>query len=110
MGNISQEIIYGNTIEENGLDKLLEKIKEKLKLDSIVNKDMSYLSNIREITLVNKANEAIKNANESLKKELPIDMIEIDLKNAWEYLGEIIGEAYEDELVDNIFSNFCLGK
>lgn len=110
LGNISQEIIYGNTIEENGLDKLLEKIKEKLKLDSIVNKDMSYLSNIREITLVNKANEAIKNANESLKKELPIDMIEIDLKNAWEYLGEIIGEAYEDELVDNIFSNFCLGK
>ena len=110
LGNISQEIIYGNTIEENGLDKLLEKIKEKLKLDSIVNKDMSYLSNIREITLVNKANEAIKNANESLKKKLPIDMIEIDLKNAWEYLGEIIGEAYEDELVDNIFSNFCLGK
>ena len=71
---------------------------------------MSYLSNIRQITLVNKANEAIKNASKSLKKEMPIDMIEIDLKNAWEYLGEIIGEAYEDELVDNIFSNFCLGK
>ena len=110
LGNISQEIIFGNTITENGLDNLLEKIKEKLKLDSIVNKDMSYLSNIRQITLVNKANEAIKNASESLKKEMPIDMIEIDLKNAWEYLGEIIGEAYEDELVDSIFSNFCLGK
>ena len=110
LGNISREIILGNTVSDNGLDNLLVAIKNKLNLDSIVNKDMSYLSNIREITLVNKANDALNSANKSLEEGLPIDVIEIDLKRAWEYLGEIIGEAYEDELVDNIFSNFCLGK
>lgn len=110
LGNISREIILGNTVSDNGLDNLLVAIKNKLNLDSIVNKDMSYLSNIREITLVNKASVALNSANKSLEEGLPIDVIEIDLKRAWEYLGEIIGDAYEDELVDNIFSNFCLGK
>lgn len=110
LGNISREIILGNTVSDNGLDNLLVAIKNKLNLDSIVNKDMSYLSNIREITLVNKANDSLNSANKSLEEGLPIDVIEIDLKRAWEYLGEIIGDAYEDELVDNIFSNFCLGK
>ena len=110
LGNISREIILGNTVSDNGLDNLLVAIKNKLNLDSIVNKDMSYLSNIREITLVNKANDALNSAKISLEEGLPIDVIEIDLKRAWEYLGEIIGDAYEDELVDNIFSNFCLGK
>lgn len=110
LGNISREIILGNTVSDDGLDNLLVAIKNKLNLDSIVNKDMSYLSNIREITLVNKASVALNSANKSLEEGLPIDVIEIDLKRAWEYLGEIIGDAYEDELVDNIFSNFCLGK
>ena len=110
LGNISREIILGNTVSDDGLDNLLVAIKNKLNLDSIVNKDMSYLSNIREITLVNKANDALNSAKISLEEGLPIDVIEIDLKRAWEYLGEIIGDAYEDELVDNIFSNFCLGK
>ncbi len=110
LGNISREIILGNTVSDNGLDDLLVAIKNKLNLDNIVNKDMSYLSNIREITLVNKASDALNSAKISLEEGLPIDMIEIDLKRAWEYLGEIIGDAYEEELVDNIFSNFCLGK
>ena len=109
-GNISREIIWGNTIDINGLDSLKIAIKNKLNLDSIVNKDMSYLSNIRQIDLVNKANSAVENAYNALKNDMPIDMIEIDLKSAWEYLGEIIGDSYQDELVDNIFSNFCLGK
>ena len=109
-GNISREIIWGNTVDINGLDSLKNAIKNKLNLDNIVNKDMSYLSNIRQIDLVNKANLAIENANVALKNDMPIDLIEIDLKSAWEYLGEIIGDSYQDELVDNIFSNFCLGK
>ena len=108
--NISREIIWGNTVDVDGLENLKNAIKNKLNLDTIVNKDMSYLSNIRQIDLVNKANSAIENAYASLKNDMPIDMIEIDLKSAWEYLGEIIGDSYQDELVDNIFSNFCLGK
>jgi tRNA modification GTPase len=107
---LDRPYITGNTKDLNGLDSLKEEIVKKLELDSIVNKDMSYLSNVRQIDLINKANESIKNANKSLNAGMSVDMIEIDLKSAWEYLGEITGESYKDELVDKIFSNFCLGK
>ena len=103
-------VIYGNTINLNGLDELKKTIVKKFMLGTIVNKDMSYLSNIRQIDLVNKANDSIKSAKKSADDNLPVDMIEIDLKKAWEYLGEIIGDSYQDELVDSIFQNFCLGK
>ncbi|MDD5865199.1 MAG: tRNA uridine-5-carboxymethylaminomethyl(34) synthesis GTPase MnmE [bacterium] len=104
------KIIYGNTIDVDGLDILKKTISEKLNLESIVSKDMSYLSNIRQIDLVNKANSSIENANNALANGMPIDIIEIDLKSAWEYLGKIIGDSYQDELIDEIFRNFCLGK
>lgn len=105
-----KDIVYGNTIDINGLDKLKERIAEKLNLSNIVNKDMSYLCNLREIDLVNKAYESLKNAQSNLDAGFSVDMIEIDLKSAWDYLGEIMGDSYEGELVDKIFSNFCLGK
>ena len=108
--NISQEIIIGNTIAPNGLDELKEAIKNKLKLDSIISKDMSYLTNLRQIDLVKKAKKSLTNSLKSLEGQMPVDIIEIDLKSAWEYLGQIIGDTYQEELVDNIFSNFCLGK
>ena len=105
-----KDIVYGNTIDINGLEKLKERITEKLNLSNIVNKDMSYLCNLREIDLVNKAYESLKNAQSNLDAGYSVDMIEIDLKSAWDYLGEIMGDSYEGELVDKIFSNFCLGK
>jgi tRNA modification GTPase len=105
-----KDIVYGNTIDINGLEELKERITEKLNLSNIVNKDMSYLCNLREIDLVNKAYEALKNAQYNLDAGFSVDMIEIDLKSAWDYLGEIMGDSYEGELVDKIFSNFCLGK
>lgn len=104
------DVITGNTIELNGLDTLKDTIRNKLNLKSIIHKDMSYLSNLREIDLVNKASESLKLAQTNLAQGFSVDIIEIDLKNAWNYLGEIMGDSYQDELVDKIFSNFCLGK
>lgn len=108
--DIKKRVIIGNTVSLDGLDLLKETIKNKLDLDNIVYKDMSYLSNVRQIDLVTKASLSIKSALNSLNENMPIDLIEIDLKEAWDYLGEIMGDAYADELVDEIFSNFCLGK
>ena len=105
-----KDVIYGNTIELNGLDELKNKISDKLNLKNVINKDMSYLSNVREIDLVNKASDSLKSAQDNLNAGFPVDVVEIDLKNAWDYLGEIMGMSYKDELVDKIFSNFCLGK
>lgn len=103
-------LVWGNTISEDGLKDLLEAIKNKFSLDKIVSKNMAYLSNLRQIDLINKASDSLKSALESYQKSMPIDIIQIDLRQAWEYLGELIGDAYNDELIDNIFSNFCLGK
>ena len=108
--NYIKDVIYGNTIELNGLDELKNKISDKLNLKNVINKDMSYLSNVREIDLVNKASDSLKSAQDNLNAGFPVDVVEIDLKNAWDYLGEIMGMSYKDELVDKIFSNFCLGK
>ena len=105
-----KDIVYGNTIDINGLEKLKERITEKLNLSNIVNKDMSYLCNLREIDLVNKAYESLTNAQSNLDAGFSVDMIEIDLKNIWTILGEIIGETYTDELLDNLFRDFCVGK
>ncbi len=104
------EYFPGNIFDTNGLDKLKEAIINKFNLGKIITKDVSYISNLRQIELVNKAYKSLENASLAEEKKLPIDIIEIDLRDAWEYLGELIGDAYNEELVDNIFANFCLGK
>lgn len=110
LSQIKYPIIKGNTIDINGLDELKNAIKEKFNLDQIITKDMSYLTNLRQIELINKASDALESAYNSYKNNLPIDVISIDIHASWVYLGELIGEAYSEELVDNIFANFCLGK
>ncbi len=107
---IEEEVIYGNTTKLNGIDNLKNAIIDKLKLSDITNSDMIFLGNVRQINLVKKASVSLENALNGKENNMPIDLIEIDIKNAWQYLGELTGEFYEDELVDKIFSNFCLGK
>ena len=108
--NIKKDYIIGNTINNNGLSSLKNAIIKLLELDKINNKDLTYLSNVRQIDLLKKALTSINNAINNLNGDIPIDMIEIDITNAWNYLGEITGEVYRDELIDTLFSNFCLGK
>lgn len=98
------------SVKENiGIDKLKDRIVEMFNLEDIETKDFTYLSNARSISLLKKSllkiKECIKNIEDS-----PIDIIEMDLKDTWNILGEIIGETYTDELIDEIFSRFCLGK
>ncbi len=79
-------------------------------LNEIESKDMNYLSNVRQITLAKKALQNIINVKKQIEQNIPIDVLEIELKEAWNNLGLIIGETYEDELIDNLFQKFCLGK
>ena len=104
------DICYGNTLNENGLDSLKEEIVELFNLDEIESKNYNYLSNARHIALTRKSLESIENALKSIKDEVPFEMISVDLNDAYNYLGEIIGAIYKDELLDTLFSKFCLGK
>lgn len=103
-------VIKGNTKELNGLEDLKQKIIEMYNLDKINEKDLTYLSNVRQITLVKGALESITKILKDIEKNIPIDMLEINLRDAFDKLGILIGETYEDELIDKLFKNFCLGK
>lgn len=106
---IDNEYVLGNTLSNDGLSNLKEAIIKKLNLENI-NKDMTYMSNVRQIDLLKKALASINSALKNIDKDIPIDILEIDITNVWNFLGEITGEVYQDELMDTLFSNFCLGK
>lgn len=103
-------ICYGNTVEANGLDSLKQTIIELFNLDELKSKNYNYLSNARHIALVKEAVSAVENGIESAENNLPFEMISVDINEAYDLLGEIIGAVYKDELLDTLFSKFCLGK
>jgi tRNA modification GTPase len=103
-------IVYGNTMQEDGLGKLKSKIREMFNIDQIDQSDLTYLSNARQIGILNEVKSLVNEIDVSLKNDIPIDMIAIDLNKVFELLGNIIGENYSEELVDELFKQFCLGK
>ena len=106
----ARNIISTNTTSSKGTIALKEKIKEMFNLDKITTKDYTYLTNTRQLSLAKKALYSLEQALKATKEEAPIDLVEIDIKNAFDYLGEIIGIDYRDEVIDNLFKNFCVGK
>ena len=79
-------------------------------LELIEQNDFTYLSSARSISLLKKALNSLEEVENGINNQLPIDMIEIDLKDVWLLLGDVIGENYSEELIDQLFSQFCLGK
>lgn len=104
------EVISVSAKNNIGIEKIKEKIKELFNVSDILNTNSTYFTNARQISLLKLAIEALYSVESAIKEGLEVDMIEIDLKLAWEKLGDIIGANYTEELVDNLFSRFCLGK
>ena len=105
-----ENVIETNTNSSAGIATLKDKIKEMFNLGEISNKDCTYLSNARQISLAKKAYKNMEDASNALKEDMPVDLIAIDLKECFDTLGEIIGVTYSDEIIDNLFENFCVGK
>lgn len=105
-----ENVIETNTTTENGIKALKNKIIEMFNLEELKLKDYTYLSNSRQLDLATKAYQSLLSAETSLKNDLPIDMVEIDLKDCFDLLGEIVGITYSDEIIDNLFEHFCVGK
>lgn len=105
-----ETIVFTNTLDVDGISSLEEKIKEKLNLDEITSGDFTYLSGTRQISLAKEALQILEAVITSCQELTPLDMVEMDIKVSWEKLGEIIGESYSEELIDQLFSQFCLGK
>ena len=108
--DLEDKYILGNTVSDKGLDNLKNEIIKVLDLNNLMNKDLTYASNVRQLSLLKKALKSLEEAIKNIGGYVPIDMVEIDISDAWKHLGEITGEVYEDELLDTLFSNFCVGK
>lgn len=106
----NERIVKVSALKDSGIENLKNEINDMFNLEEINLGDFTYLSNSRQISLVKKAVEISKNLKDALNNNVPIDLLEIDIKEICEILGEIIGESYDDKLIDTLFSNFCLGK
>lgn len=99
------------SIKENkGINNIIEEIKSLFNLNELETQDFTYLSNARQINLIKNCLSLSEEINKQNEKNTPVDLIQIDIQRLWEKLGELTGESYKDELLDEIFSKFCLGK
>lgn len=104
-----KDLIPLSVLNNEGLELLEKRILDKLKLTEI-NTDFNYISNVRHIQKIEEAKELLIDVLESIRVGLPIDMVEINIKKAWEILGSIVGKYHPEDLIDELFRKFCLGK
>jgi tRNA modification GTPase len=104
------KMVTTSLLEDHGVDELEEAIASLFFAGSIEAGDMTYVSNSRHIALLNQSLHAIEEAIEGVETGTPIDIVQIDLTRSWELLGEITGESVHESLIDQLFSQFCLGK
>ncbi|WP_174734651.1 tRNA uridine-5-carboxymethylaminomethyl(34) synthesis GTPase MnmE [Mesobacillus harenae] len=104
------KIVTTSLLEDLGIDELEEAISSLFFSGSIEAGDMTYVSNSRHIALLNHAFNAVEEAINGVEMGTPIDIVQIDLTRTWELLGEVIGESVHESLIDQLFSQFCLGK
>ncbi|CAC7251287.1 tRNA (5-carboxymethylaminomethyl-2-thiouridylate) synthase [Staphylococcus aureus] len=103
-------LIQTSMLKQEGIDELEIQIRDLFFGGEVQNQDMTYVSNSRHISLLKQARQTIQDAIDAAESGVPMDMVQIDLTRTWEILGEIIGETANDELIDQLFSQFCLGK
>ncbi|GAB7388499.1 tRNA uridine-5-carboxymethylaminomethyl(34) synthesis GTPase MnmE [Bacillaceae bacterium] len=103
-------VVMTSAKNEEGIDRLEEAIADMFFGGEIEGGDLTYVSNARHISLLKQASRSLQDAIAANENSVPVDMVAIDIKRAWELLGEIIGDAVSEDLLDQIFSQFCLGK
>jgi len=105
-----RRVVTTSLLEDQGVDQLEEAIAAIFFGGQIEAKDVTYVSNSRHIALLHQSLQAIEDVLEGVEMETPIDIIQIDLTRTWELLGEIIGDTVHESLINQLFSQFCLGK
>ena len=108
--HLSCNVISVSAKEETGIDKLESEIKDMFFNGNISTNEEIYITNLRHKNLLREAFESLKLVKEGIDSNMSEDFLTIDLMNAYEKLGLIIGEEVEDDLADRIFEKFCMGK
>jgi len=105
-----KSIISTSIISQEGLKDLEQKIADLFFSGQTGDRDATYVSNIRHIALLNDAVNALDEVIGGIEMDMPVDLVQIDMTRAWDLLGEITGDSVQDELITQLFSQFCLGK
>jgi tRNA modification GTPase len=105
-----ERIVYMSAKEGTGLDALGKAVSDLFFSGSVEASDLTYVSNARHAAALHRAKAALVDAIRGADDWLPVDLVQIDIREAWEALGEIIGDTASESLLDQIFSQFCLGK
>ncbi|MFC2948762.1 tRNA uridine-5-carboxymethylaminomethyl(34) synthesis GTPase MnmE [Virgibacillus sediminis] len=103
-------LVTTSLLKEEGVDELETAIAKTFFSGEIDTGDLTYVSNVRHIQLLKQAKAALEEAMEGIELGMPMDIVQIDVTRTWEFLGEIIGDTASDSLIDQLFSQFCLGK
>jgi len=103
-------IIYTSIKDDKGIDELEHSIAQLFLSGRVKSNEHYFISNVRHIHLLEEAKSALEEAMNALEMDIPLDMVQIDVTRTWELLGEIIGETANKGLIDQLFSQFCLGK
>ncbi len=106
----NHNLVTTSLLQEEGIDALEEAISSLFFDGSLESGDLTYVSNSRHIALLHQANGTITEAIQGIEMGTPIDIVQIDMTRTWEILGEVIGESVHESLIDQLFSQFCLGK
>ena len=111
LDQLPDDVIQISVLNNQNMDLIEERIND-LFFDNagLVEKDATYLSNSRHISLIEKALASLQEVNQGLEAGMPVDLLQVDMTRCWEILGEITGDAAPDELITQLFSQFCLGK
>lgn len=108
--SLFNDYILVSSYDENDISVIENKIKEIYQLNKIETIDPTYIGNVRQITKLKQAKQHLLDAIDSIRQMHPVDIVAIDIQNAWIALGEILGEVSSDDLINEMFSKFCLGK
>ncbi|WAA12293.1 tRNA uridine-5-carboxymethylaminomethyl(34) synthesis GTPase MnmE [Fervidibacillus halotolerans] len=103
-------IVYLSLMEDRGLEQLENTITSKFFSGEIETNDFTYVSNARHISLLKEALKSVDDVLNGIEAGIPVDILQIDMTKIWETLGEITGDTVHDELINQLFSQFCLGK
>lgn len=105
-----KSIVHTSIVTQAGLDELESKIAGLFFAGNTGERDATYVSNVRHIALLNDTIDAFNDVIEGIEMDMPVDLVQIDMTRAWDLLGEITGDSVQDELITQLFSQFCLGK
>lgn len=108
--NVNKPVVKISAKTKEGLEDLYEQILKMFKLNEIEINDREVITNIRHKNQIRKSIDALEQAKKGIEIEMPIDVVAVSLKEALEDLSEITGENVSEDIINNIFSKFCLGK